>query len=73
MSGRPFLQIPGPTLVPERSCAPCRSRHHHRAQFAALVGEILTGSGVFQAERDSDPVPARARRLGAAVVSTLSR
>src|SRR5262245_38507533 len=52
MSGRPFLQIPGPTLVPERIVrAMSQSIMDHRGpKFAALVGEILEGlRGVFQA------------------------
>ena len=61
MSGRPFLQIPGPTLVPERIVrAMSQSIIDHRGpKFAALVGEILTGlKTVFQTERgQADPVP----------------
>jgi alanine-glyoxylate transaminase/serine-glyoxylate transaminase/serine-pyruvate transaminase len=51
-SGRPFLQIPGPTLVPERiTRAMSQSIIDHRGpQFAALVREILDGlKTVFQA------------------------
>ena len=54
MSGRPFLQIPGPTLVPERIVrAMSQSIIDHRGpKFAALVGEILSGlKAVFQSER----------------------
>ena len=54
MSGRPFLQIPGPTLVPERIVrAMSQSIIDHRGpRFATLVGEILTGlRTVFQTER----------------------
>jgi alanine-glyoxylate transaminase/serine-glyoxylate transaminase/serine-pyruvate transaminase len=54
MSGRPFLQIPGPTLVPERIVrAMSQSLIDHRGPaFAALVGEILDGlKVVFQAPR----------------------
>ena len=54
MSGRPFLQIPGPTLVPERiTRAMSQSIIDHRGpKFAALVGEILAGLKiVFQSER----------------------
>ncbi|HSD67107.1 MAG TPA: aminotransferase class V-fold PLP-dependent enzyme [Vicinamibacteria bacterium] len=50
-SGRPFLQIPGPTLVPERiTRAMSQSIIDHRGpKFAALVREILDGlKGVFQ-------------------------
>jgi alanine-glyoxylate transaminase/serine-glyoxylate transaminase/serine-pyruvate transaminase len=53
-SGRPFLQIPGPTLVPERIVrAMTQSIIDHRGpKFAALVGEILTGlKTVFQTTR----------------------
>jgi alanine-glyoxylate transaminase/serine-glyoxylate transaminase/serine-pyruvate transaminase len=51
MSGRPFLQIPGPTLVPERIVrAMSQSIIDHRGpRFAALVGEVLAGlRTVFQ-------------------------
>lgn len=54
MPGRPFLQIPGPTLVPERIVrAMSQSLIDHRGpKFAALVGEILEGlKTVFQAAR----------------------
>ena len=54
MPGRPFLQIPGPTLVPERIVrAMSQSIIDHRgAKFAALVGEILDGlRAVFQTTR----------------------
>lgn len=54
MPGRPFLQIPGPTLVPERIVrAMSQSLIDHRGpKFAALVGEILDGlKTVFQAAR----------------------
>jgi alanine-glyoxylate transaminase/serine-glyoxylate transaminase/serine-pyruvate transaminase len=53
-SGRPFLQIPGPTLVPERIVrAMSQSIIDHRGpRFAALVGEILDGlMTVFQTTR----------------------
>ncbi len=52
MPGRPFLQIPGPTLVPERIVrAMSQSIIDHRGpKFATLVSEILEGlKGVFQA------------------------
>ncbi len=51
MSGRPFLQIPGPTLVPERIVrAMSQSLIDHRGpKFAALVREVLDGlKGIFQ-------------------------
>ena len=54
MSGRPFLQIPGPTLVPERiTRAMSQSIIDHRGpKFAALVRECLAGlKGVFQTEK----------------------
>jgi len=54
MSGRPFLQIPGPTLVPERvTRAMSQSIIDHRGpKFAALVHECLAGlKGVFQTEK----------------------
>ena len=54
MPGRPFLQIPGPTLVPERIVrAMSQSLIDHRGpKFAALVAEILEGlKTVFQTAR----------------------
>jgi alanine-glyoxylate transaminase/serine-glyoxylate transaminase/serine-pyruvate transaminase len=51
VSGRPFLQIPGPNLVPERVArAISQSLIDHRSpQFAALLGEVLEGlKAVFQ-------------------------
>jgi alanine-glyoxylate transaminase/serine-glyoxylate transaminase/serine-pyruvate transaminase len=54
MPGRPFLQIPGPTLVPERIVrAMSQSIIDHRGpRFAALVGDILAGlRGIFQTAR----------------------
>jgi alanine-glyoxylate transaminase/serine-glyoxylate transaminase/serine-pyruvate transaminase len=51
MPGRPFLQIPGPTLVPERIVrAMSESIIDHRGpRFAALVRECLDGlKGIFQ-------------------------
>ncbi len=51
MSGRPFLQIPGPTLVPERvTRAMSQSIIDHRGpKFAALFRDCLAGlKGVFQ-------------------------
>lgn len=54
MPGRPFLQIPGPTLVPERvTRAISQSIIDHRGpKFAALVHECLEGlKGVFQTVR----------------------
>ena len=53
MPGRPFLQIPGPTLVPERIVrAMSQSIIDHRGPaFAGLVRECLDGlKGVFQTE-----------------------
>ena len=52
MPGRPFLQIPGPVLIPERIArAMSQSLIDHRgAEFAYLLKEILQGlKGVFQA------------------------
>ncbi len=77
MSGRPFLQIPGPTLVPERIVrAMSQSIIDHRGpKFAALVAEILTGlRGVFQAEHGHPVVYPGSGTGGweAAVVNTLS-
>ena len=51
MPGRPFLQIPGPTLVPERVVrAISQSLIDHRGpKFAALLQEVLEGlKAVFQ-------------------------
>ena len=51
MSGRPFLQIPGPALVPERVVrAMSQSLIDHRGpEFACLLKEILEGlKSVFQ-------------------------
>ena len=77
MSGRPFLQIPGPTLVPERIVrAMSQSIIDHRGpKFAALVGEILTGlKAVFQTERGQAILYPGSGTGGweAAVVNTLS-
>jgi alanine-glyoxylate transaminase / serine-glyoxylate transaminase / serine-pyruvate transaminase len=50
-SGRPFLQIPGPTLVPERIVrAMSRPLIDHRGpEFAALLKDVLEGlKGVFK-------------------------
>jgi alanine-glyoxylate transaminase/serine-glyoxylate transaminase/serine-pyruvate transaminase len=49
--GRPFLQIPGPTLVPERIVRAMSQPliDHRGPKFAALVREVLDGlKGVFQ-------------------------
>ena len=45
MSGRPFLQIPGPSIVPERVIrAMCQPLIDHRGpQFAVLLSEVLEG------------------------------
>lgn len=77
MSGRPFLQIPGPTLVPERiTRAMSQSIIDHRGpKFAALVGEILAGlKVVFQSERGNPIVYPGSGTGGweATVVNTLS-
>ena len=51
MPGRPFLQIPGPALIPERVVrAMSQSLIDHRGpEFARLLKEILEGlKGVFQ-------------------------
>jgi alanine-glyoxylate transaminase/serine-glyoxylate transaminase/serine-pyruvate transaminase len=77
MSGRPFLQIPGPTLVPERIVrAMSQSIIDHRGpKFAALVGEILAGlEVVFQAERGHPIVYPGSGTGGweATIVNTLS-
>jgi alanine-glyoxylate transaminase/serine-glyoxylate transaminase/serine-pyruvate transaminase len=77
MSGRPFLQIPGPTLVPERIIrAMSQSMIDHRGpRFAALVGEILAGlKTVFRTERGHVVVYPGSGTGGweATVVNTLS-
>ena len=77
MSGRPFLQIPGPTLVPERIVrAMSQSIIDHRGpKFAALVGEVQAGlRTVFQTERGHPIVYPGSGTGGweAAVVNTLS-
>jgi alanine-glyoxylate transaminase/serine-glyoxylate transaminase/serine-pyruvate transaminase len=54
MPGRPFLQIPGPTLVPERIVRAMSQPiiDHRGPRFAALVRECLEGlKGVFQTEK----------------------
>ena len=54
MPGRPFLQIPGPTLVPERIVRAMSQPiiDHRGPRFAALVEACLTGlKGVFQTAR----------------------
>jgi alanine-glyoxylate transaminase/serine-glyoxylate transaminase/serine-pyruvate transaminase len=54
MPGRPFLQIPGPTLVPERIVRAMSQAiiDHRGPKFAALVREVLDGLRlVFQAAR----------------------
>ena len=51
MAGRPFLQIPGPALVPERVArAMSQSLIDHRGpEFASLLKEVLDGlKNVFQ-------------------------
>src|SRR5881392_4389667 len=51
MPGRPFLQIPGPTLVPERIVRAMSQPiiDHRGPRFAALVGACLDGlTRVFQ-------------------------
>jgi alanine-glyoxylate transaminase/serine-glyoxylate transaminase/serine-pyruvate transaminase len=77
MPGRPFLQIPGPTLVPERIVrAMSQSIIDHRGpRFAALVAEIQAGlRRVFQAERGHPVVYPGSGTGGweAAIVNTLS-
>jgi alanine-glyoxylate transaminase/serine-glyoxylate transaminase/serine-pyruvate transaminase len=54
MSGRPFLQIPGPTLVPERVVRAMSQPviDHRGPRFEALVHDCWNGlKGVFQTER----------------------
>ena len=54
MSGRPFLQIPGPTLVPERVVRAMSQPiiDHRGPTFEALVRDCLEGlKTIFQTER----------------------
>src|SRR5262245_11905194 len=54
MSGRPFLQIPGPTLVPDRIVRAMAQPiiDHRGPRFEALVRECLDGlKRVFQTDR----------------------
>ena len=54
MSGRPFLQIPGPTLVPDRIVRAMAQPiiDHRGPRFEALVRDCLDGlKTVFQTER----------------------
>ena len=51
MAGRPFLQIPGPTLIPERIVRAMSQPiiDHRGPRFAELVRECLDGlKGIFQ-------------------------
>ncbi len=53
-AGRPFLQIPGPTLVPERVVRAMSQPliDHRGPTFSALVHQCLEGlKGIFQTER----------------------
>jgi alanine-glyoxylate transaminase/serine-glyoxylate transaminase/serine-pyruvate transaminase len=53
-SGRPFLQIPGPTLVPERIVRAMSQPliDHRGPEFSALLKEVLDGlKGIFQTFR----------------------
>jgi alanine-glyoxylate transaminase/serine-glyoxylate transaminase/serine-pyruvate transaminase len=77
MAGRPFLQIPGPTLVPERIVRAMSQPiiDHRGPAFARLVGEILDGlRPVFQTERGHVLIYPGSGTGGweAAVVNTLS-
>ena len=54
MSGRPFLQIPGPTLVPDRVVRAMAQPiiDHRGPRFEALVRDCLDGlKKIFQTER----------------------
>ena len=54
MPGRPFLQIPGPTLVPDRIVRAMAQPiiDHRGPRFAMLVQECLTGlKDIFQTQR----------------------
>lgn len=75
-SGRHFLQIPGPTNVPERVLAAIsRPTIDHRGpEFAALVGEVLDGlRQVLRTEHDVVVYPSSGTGAWeAALVNTLS-
>ena len=64
ISGRPFLQIPGPTLVPERIVrAMSRPLIDHRGpEFASLAREVFDGlQRVFQTSGPVVIYPSSAR------------
>src|SRR5205809_7205074 len=77
MPGRPFLQIPGPTLVPERSVRAMSqpSIDHRGPRFAALVQVCLDGLKRFFQTRTGHVILYPGSGTGAweaAIVNTLS-
>jgi len=51
MPGRPFLQIPGPSLVPDRVVRAMSQPliDHRGPAFSALLGEVVSGlKKIFQ-------------------------
>src|SRR5258708_29421968 len=75
-SGRPFLQIPGPTNVPDRILRAIAQPtiDHRAADFAGLTREVLDGlKGVFKTEGPVVVFSAGGTGAGeAALVNTLS-
>ncbi len=76
MPGRPFLQIPGPTLVPERIVRAMAEPiiDHRGPRFATLVHECLAGlKGIFRTEGHILLFPGSGTGAWeAAIVNTLS-
>jgi alanine-glyoxylate transaminase/serine-glyoxylate transaminase/serine-pyruvate transaminase len=76
MPGRPFLQIPGPTLVPERIVRAMSEPiiDHRGPRFAALVHECLDGlKAIFQTRGHTLLFPGSGTGAWeAAIVNTLS-
>jgi alanine-glyoxylate transaminase / serine-glyoxylate transaminase / serine-pyruvate transaminase len=75
-TGRHFLQIPGPTNVPDRVLRAMDEpvMDHRSAEFAELGSEVLLGlRGIFQTERPVVMYPASGTGAWeAAIVNTLS-
>ncbi len=75
-TGRHFLQIPGPTNIPDRvlRAIDMATMDHRSADFAALVGEVLLGlKAVFRTEQSVVIYPASGTGAWeAALVNTLS-
>src|SRR3990170_13787 len=77
MPGRPFLQVPGPTNVPERILRAMAQPvlDHRGAEFAALTRELLDGlKRVFQTTAGTVVLFPGSGTAGweAAIVNTLS-